>query len=411
MSTSCVPRPRRAGRAPARAFAALSALAVVVVVAGGMTAASSAAAPRPQRYVSPAADGHGDGSRRRPWRTIQQAAARARPGDTVHVAAGRYRGPLRITRSGTRARPIHFVSEPRWAARIAASGAGPITVVEIRGDRVVFDGFDITATGSDGTAGIDLEGSHDAVVHNHVHDLRAPCSGQHNGSAAIVAGGGLAGYRNHDLRVDSNFVDDIGGGPRDGRCRTVHGIYAAVPRVTIVNNSVARARGDGITSWHAASRLTITNNLSTGNGGAGILIGSGDSGAGPEGDIGTFVVNNIVDHNRLYGIMESSDGVHPVGPGNRYLNNLAFENRGAGDGTTGVAALYPGAVALHTIQADPQFSSGSLDPARRYRVAATSPAVDAGTTLTAPRKDFDGMPRPQGRGVDIGPYELSLIQP
>jgi pectate disaccharide-lyase len=411
MSTLCVAPPRRAGGTPARAFAALSALALLVVVAGALTVATSSAAARAQRYVSAAGDGHGDGSRRRPWRTIQQAAAGARPGDTVHVTAGRYGGPLRITRSGTRARPIHFVSEPRWAARISARGAGPVTAVEIRGDRVVFDGFDVTATGSDGSAGIDLEGSHDAVIHNHVHDLRAPCSEQHNGSAAIVAGGGLAGYRNHDLRVDSNLVENIGRGPRDGRCRMVHGIYAAVPRVTIVNNTVARARGDGITSWHAASRLVITNNTSTGNGGAGILIGSGDSGARPEGDIGTVVVNNIVDRNALYGIMESSDGVHPVGPGNRYLNNLAFENRGAGGGAAGVAALYPGAVVSGTIQADPQFSAWSLDPGHPYRVAATSPAVDAGTTLTAPRKDFDGMPRPQGRGVDIGPYELSMIQP
>ncbi len=60
----------------------------------------------------------------------------------------------------------------------------------------------------------------------------------------------------------------------------MHGIYAAVPGVTIVNNIVSRAAGDGITSWHAARKLTVANNLSAMNGGSGILIGSGDVGAG-----------------------------------------------------------------------------------------------------------------------------------
>lgn len=44
-----------------------------------------------------------------------------------------------------------------------------------------------------------------------------------------------------------------------------------------------------------------------------------------------------------------------------------------------------------------------------YHLQATSIAIDAGTTLSAPTVDFDGTPRPQGLGIDIGAYEYGLL--
>jgi hypothetical protein len=40
-----------------------------------------------------------------------------------------------------------------------------------------------------------------------------------------------------------------------------------------------------------------------------------------------------------------------------------------------------------------------------YRPRAGSPAIDAGTTTGAPRLDFAGIRRPQGRRIDIGAFE------
>jgi hypothetical protein len=429
--------PRRAAHRDRRGVAVWEALAIAAVLgllvgvaliwrsSTGAPGPSSAGAPRPPdgaaglsspgtsrrgvvRYVSPTGDDGNRGSRARPWRTIEHAAARVRPGGTVHVAPGHYRGPLTIPRGGTADRPVRFVSERRWRARLSATSKDSLAVVEIRGDHVTFQGFDVTGSGGDGTAGIHVEGSHDAVVGNHVHDLAAPCHDGGNGAAGIVVGGGRAGYRNHDGLVARNLVERIGSGPRDGSCRLVHGIYAAVPRVTIINNIVHHAVGDGITSWHAARELTIANNLSTANGGAGILIGSGDGGATDAGHQDTLVSNNIVYRNVLYGITESSDGEHPVGPRNRYLHNLSYANRdGDTDPRSGVGGLYPRAIESRNLNADPLFAPQVMKGSgHEYTLEPTSPAVDAGTCAGAPHSDFDGAGRPQGRGVDIGPREL-----
>jgi hypothetical protein len=359
----------------------------------GAPAGPSSGPPGPRvrrvhRHVAPQGNDGNQGTRARPWRTLEHAAASVRPGVTVHVAPGRYAGPLTIARSGTARRPVRFVSDRRWRGRISARSGGSLAVVEIHGDHVTFAGFDVTGAAAGAATGIAVEGSDDTVSGNRVHDLAAPCA---PGAGIVVAGDD---YSQRDGLVTRNVVQRIGTGPLDGSCRLMHGIYAAVPRVTVVNNIVQQATGDGITSWHAARNLVIANNLSARNGGAGILVGSGDTGATSAGNIRTLVSNNIAVRNALYGITESSDGSHPVGPGNRYLNNLTFANR---EGAVG--GLSSGEILAGNVDAEPR-----LKPPR-YHPRADSPVVDAGTCAGAPRRDFSGMAR-QGRAVDIGPHEL-----
>ena len=54
---------------------------------------------------------------------------------------------------------------------------------------------------------------------------------------------------------------------------------------------------------------------------------------------------------------------------------------------------------------DAQFADYQSDGSGNYHLEATSPAIDAGTSIGAPSTDYDGKPRPQGRDFDIGPYE------
>ncbi len=52
------------------------------------------------------------GTNTAPWRTIQQAAVKAGPGDTVYIRAGSYREQVLLKRSGSKDAPITFASYP-----------------------------------------------------------------------------------------------------------------------------------------------------------------------------------------------------------------------------------------------------------------------------------------------------------
>jgi hypothetical protein len=355
---------------------------------------ASGRTPGRDYYVSPNGSDANGGSHAEPWRTLGHAAARVGAGDAVHVAPGSYAGPLVLRKSGKPRKRIRFVSVRPGRARISAASSGSLAVVEVRGDYVDFEGFDVTGSGGDGTQGIDLEGSQVRAIGNRVHDIAIPCGQGDNGGAGIVAGGGRLNYRNHNIDVIGNVVHDIGD---PGGCSLVHGIYAAVPRVRIVNNLVYRPAHDCITSWHRATQLTVANNTLVQCTHAGITVGSGDTGASAGGNRKTVVVNNIV-YGSALSIAETSDGHHPVGPGNRYLHNLIFRSGPDGHLRPG-DALRTGAVVAGTIEADPRFRARSFD------LRQGSPAIDAGTSTGAPRSDVVGVRRPQGPRVDIGAYE------
>jgi uncharacterized protein DUF1565 len=358
--------------------------------------------PAPRRpskvyYVSHNGNDAHDGSRKRPWRTIAHAAARAGPGSLVRVRPGHYPGPIVLRRSGRPGRRITFAASTRWRARISATSSASLAVVQIDGDYVDVEGFDVSGRGGDGTAGIAMQGSYQRALGNHVHDVVIACNGGVNGGAGIVAGSGNPNYGTHDLEVAGNLVHDVVGTPTR-RCNGVQGIYAAVPRVRIVNNIAYRNGHDCITSWHAASQLTIVNNTVADCPAAGITIGSGDTGAAPKGNHDSFVANNLVLRNRQ-GIVETTDGRHPVGRGNHYVDNLIFAS-GPLDAFRPGNSLSREASVSGTLGTDPRLLSGD-----HYRLTAASPAIDAGTKVRAPSSDFDDVARPQGRGVDIGAYE------
>ncbi len=387
----------------AAAWLALSAFAVVSCGATRQPAERTAedVAPAVARYadyyVSRKGSDAASGSRKRPWRTITHAAARAGPGSVVHVASGHYTGPVVLKRSGRPGRRIRFVSQTRWGARITATASGSLGIVDVAGDYVDVEGFDVSGSGGDGTVGIVVPGSHVRVMGNRVHDVIVACDGGVNGGGGIVAGGGRPDYRNHDIQVLGNLVHDVVGTP-SRRCAGVQGIYASVARVWIANNVVYHNAHDCITSWHAATQLTIANNAAIECPAAGITIGSGGPGATSGGNVHTVVSNNLV-YGNGQGVVETSDGAHRVGPGNRYLNNLVFRS-GSGDLRAGDAPSR-GAIVSGTVSSNPRIT----DARHGFRPTAGSPAIDAGTTTGAPRSDFEGVRRPQGRRMDIGAFE------
>jgi Calx-beta domain-containing protein len=99
------------------ALALVSASAVVAV-------ATPAAAATGTAYYVDAAKGNdlkGNGSPKKPWKTIGKAAEAAQAGDTVKIRSGTYRETVRPKNSGASGRPITF--EPDQGAKVTVSGA------------------------------------------------------------------------------------------------------------------------------------------------------------------------------------------------------------------------------------------------------------------------------------------------
>jgi hypothetical protein len=342
-------------------------------------AAGAKLSPAPLYVSSKGSDSH---SCRRvaPCRTLRRADALARPGTIIHVAPGRY-GPARLRSSGTPTARISWVSDRRWGASISATRVGALSVVALQGAYVDFRGFDVSGRGEDGTVGIDVEGNYSRAIGNHVHNLAIRCRGP-NGGAGIDLSGSETG---HGQEAISNFVSDVGTGPRNGSCRLVHGIYASRPGVKILTNVVARSLGDGITSWHSATNLIIANNTSVSNGGNGILIGGNDLPFNRE----SYVVNNIAAFNWRGGIVECCDASPPFGA--RYIDNLTFGTR---QGPDGPRPDGPSAAIWGTVHTRPRFVNRADGD---YRLQPGSPAIGTGTILGAPARDIDGYIHPTRR--------------
>lgn len=338
-------------------------------------------------YVSPNGSDSNSGTQSAPFRTIQKAAGLVKAGSTVHVAAGNYSGNISSRNSGTATARIRFVSDTAWGAKIV--GSGTESVWNQGGSYTDIVGFDISGPPR---IGILNNASYNAILGNHIHDMKVSggCTG--SGGAGIVN----ANYTGRDNDIVGNVVHDIG---TPGACNGVHAIYHANLGGHIYNNIAYRASAFGIHLWHAANQVVVMNNTVFSNGsasmGGGIVLGTGDAPGGVTLD-NTIVANNIVYNNPGASIWEYCySGQNCIGSNVKVTNNLLYGN--------GKSISLKVGSATNTINANPLFVNFAGGD---YRLQSTSPAVDKGIATSAPAKDFAGVTRPQGAGIDIGAYEL-----
>ena len=235
------------------------------------------------------------------------------------------------------------------------------------GSYVDLVGFDISA-GS--RLGVENNGSNVRILGNYVHNIAGSCSS--SGGAGIDN----SNYSASNDDIIGNIVGNIGPS-NNGSCNTVQGIYLSNSGGITANNIVFAVSAWGIQMWHAATNATIVNNTVF-NCYGGIIVGAGDSPGGVTAD-NTLVANNIVYKNIGYGIDEyGATGTH-----NRYMNNLVT-------GNPTEISLQNGLSATGTVTADPQFVNYQANGTGDYHLKSTSPAINAGTSTSAPATDFSG---------------------
>jgi hypothetical protein len=323
------------------------------------------------------------------WLTISYAGSQVVAGDTVNVADGVYNGAVVTNNSGTSGNRITYRSINKWGAQIVRNVALASGTMVWRnwGDYVTIDGFDITGTCA---VGLMHSGSQCWAINNHVHHIIALCDG---------FGGAGVGFDQYNVEIgglaDSNLVHDIG--PWNTNCFRVQGVYTSIPQVTISNNIIYRVIGYGITQGHCSYSVIMVNNTvfncgyPANEGGGAVITGNTNCALASNNNV---FANNII-YDCVIGVHE--EGVTAADTTN-YTNNLVF---GCSRNNWGAMTM----AHVNDINAIPGFVFYDRDGAGDYHLTSGSASRNAGTSLSAPALDFDGVARPQEASVDLGAYE------
>ncbi len=169
-------------------------------------------------YVAPAGSDLNAGTLLKPWKTIQHAANTLRPGDTVFVRRGIYKGLVSINVSGAPGAPITFTNYLKEKPVIDAAGIVPpeegraLIFIQDR-SHLIIRGFELrnfsTAKPDLLPAGIFVTGaSHDIELrNNNVHAIR---NTHRDGNAfGIAIYGTSAAQAITNLIIDGNEVHHL----------------------------------------------------------------------------------------------------------------------------------------------------------------------------------------------------------
>jgi parallel beta-helix repeat protein len=404
-------------------------------------------------YVGTTGSDNNAGTAQSPWATLQHAVDSIAPSDTILVSSGTYVG-CRIGIPGGPSSPKTLAAAPGAAVLINAPGPENKhnSIIEVENFSTtmtdwVIAGFEVANSPK---YGIDVRVTDRITVQgNHVHN--SALTGiftafsnyvviqnnetDHNNEHGIYQSNSsvyptIRGNRSHDNASAGIHMngDDTEAPPSGKKTGLVQ--FATVEANIIWNNGVAG--GSGINCDGVDDSL-IANNLLYNNHASGISLYAID---GAHGSSNNMVYNNtiVMAPNSRFVINIPNDGGGKRPPMNNVIENNILYTPDAGHGSVLIARVAaPGFrsdynVVVNVFSINNDSSTISLkkwqshgydvhsmiatpeelfvDPAaNNYQLKPGSPAINAGTTLTAVPTDILGVKRPQGAGYDMGCYE------
>lgn len=354
-------------------------------------------------YVSvTGSDGNNGLSAGAAWATFAHADSHIAPGDTVHVLSGTYTKAVTVSTSGTSTARITWISDTTWGAKFVIAGAADSCFFGT-GSYVDYIGFDITENPTGGSCRIGLrdDGGFTTVQKNRVHDLNRDsniqtCSSL--GGAGILVTSQASGL--NTATVNGNLVDNIGGQQSSfgaHTCVHIHNYYLSMSNLTVTNNISVRALGYAYSFGGHPPAQVVTHYVAVNN--AAINSGYGAFYLKSDASASDVASNNIVDQ-RTSGVV-GFNSLYTSGT-TTISHNLVYMPNGG----TAYENCSGGCTVLNPLTGDPLFVSYTGEATGDYHLQSGSPAIDTGTASNAPSSDFDGNPRPQGAGYDIGAYEF-----
>lgn len=418
-------------------------------------------------YVTPTGSDSNPGTESQPWRTIQKAADTLVAGDTVYIKAGTYQervvpqnsgsadnyivyaahsgdtvtidghsiplpsydsglfqvedksyikvSGLRIINAGPNdnnagilvGNSDHIIIENNYTCNTVSSGIGVWD-----SNNIIIDGNEVELACNDGgqecitVAGTDTF----EVRNNHVHHGGPGTNGGEGIDAKDGSSNGKV-FRNrvHDTNAVGIYIDAWDKHTYNIEVfeNVVHNVAAdafalaseqggLLENVKVYNNVVYDNKWVGLNvsdcciAVHPISNVQVVNNTFYGNGwdpwGGGILLDN------PQAE-DVVIRNNICSQNYYFQIAVNLDV-----PAQNYTadHNLI-------DGFRGTEGEIYGD---DYVEGNPKF----VNPAGAdFHLQEDSPAIDKGSPMDAPARDFDGHPRPYGAGYDIGADEYIVF--
>ena len=405
-----------------------------------------------------------NGSSASPWLTIQHAADNVGVGDTVVVRVGSYAGFVLgwdFPTSGASGSPITFEADPAAApgtviinARNNKTASG--IDIEPGCDYITISGFSIAGGGTiaqypNSGSGIKVTGNNDIVVNNTISNIDYGFGIlADNATNVVIKNNTVSGTGNHS---NSNFGHGIYvSGSTDGAVvqgNVIHdnsdiGIHVngdlsegspgVVTHALIANNLIYNNGQNGINADGIQSS-TIENNLIYGYEDFGIALYQIDAGGPSKNNV---IVNNTIVATTAFSSPGAAIRILNAGTGNAIRNNILLGGGGyayriSADSISGLVSDYNATGGVYqsedtgTTETLAQWQAQTGQDAHsfisvpsalfanpsgnNYHLKPGSPAIDAGTTVSAPATDLDGNHRPQGKGFDIGAYELPANSP
>ena len=326
-------------------------------------------------YVATDGKADNDGSREKPWASVEYALSKVGGGHTIIVKPGVYRGPIQIAKqyAGTKEHPTVIKSEVKWKAIII--GAEYHVISNGDGcDWVVIDGFEVMGGRYDG---IKMNGDYDTVRNCWVHNNKAMGVAMHNKKGGVI---------------ESNLIEFNG-----NHAQFDHGVYASGDGLTIRGNIIRHNASYGLHLYSSIKNSIIANNLVYGQvRRRGIIVSC------PEGGGKNVIVNNTVVEDQGITIWN--------GDGEIVVNNILVGNGEVfsfNDATQNVLVDYNLCMPKserqgpHGITGNPRFVDAGKGV---FWLQEGSPAIGSGSSQHVSTKDFWGRPHPKNQPIHLGAF-------
>ncbi len=369
-----------------------------------------------------------------PFKTIGKANQKVAAGDSVYVENGTYQENITVTQSGNPDKWIAFQAFPGHKPFVIGTQDGTF---KIEGNYIEINGFDVTSILTGSALHVGKGNHHTRIINNELHD--AGCGGVSGQETDYLHVEGNTVYRNafrspyqcsgisiyQAIAFDSEpgFHNIIRGNisyynqnivPReDGKITDGNGItiddfrqtQSKTPRAkytasTLIENNIVFSNGGRGIHIFQSDNVTVRNNTSFHNSKSANLDGD------LKGELSAYISSNIQFYNNIAcaSAPDKLDFIEGESTNNKWEYNLACN--GYATGNKGYPKLIG---ASNLIGVNPLFVSPSIEPAvANFRIQPTSPAIDAGTPLSAASTDVEGNNRPSGAGIDIGAHEFNL---